>query len=301
MPGLFDASKSQSSFLESWFLYRSALSAADDANNPGAVTAVLDLSKSFKGTGNSIRIVPRRVSGSGTVSLILVRENNGSLSAVQAYTTIGTNAAVATLVESSFSDLIAGSYRVLITPSATSVWELHVATSVAGSSAEAETIVIPPQDLSLVWVPSTISLAELLVFSCSAANSLPGITALVFSQYNIQATGGFNFNHAKDLVEISFPNLVSVPSTGFLVCKNATLLTTVLLPNFLPGNGLTIDFSGCALTAASVNAILARCIANAAYVTGTVTLTGGTNAAPTGQGLTDKAALILRGVTVTTT
>ncbi len=56
MPGIYDASKPQATFLETWFLYRLAISASDDPNNPAAVAAVLDLSKSFKGVGNSIRL-----------------------------------------------------------------------------------------------------------------------------------------------------------------------------------------------------------------------------------------------------
>ena len=43
--------------------------------------------------------------------------------------------------------------------------------------------------------------------------------------------------------------------------------------------------------------ILARCVANPAYVTGSIVLGG---AAPTGQGVTDKATLIGRGVSVLT-
>jgi hypothetical protein len=62
----------------------------------------------------------------------------------------------------------------------------------------------------------------------------------------------------------------------------------------------TIDLSGNALNEASVNAILARCVASESFTAGTVNLAGGTIAAPTEQGATDKATLIDRGVDVTT-
>jgi hypothetical protein len=44
--------------------------------------------------------------------------------------------------------------------------------------------------------------------------------------------------------------------------------------------------------------VLARFVANAEFVSGTIYLSGGTNAAPTGQGLTDVTTLRARGVAV---
>jgi hypothetical protein len=103
------------------------------------------------------------------------------------------------------------------------------------------------------------------------------------------------------LASLSLPLLTAIGGTGKkLSAKNSASLTTVSIPLLVPVNGNIIDFSGCALTAASVNHILARCVA-AGITSGTVILTGGTNAAPTGQGITDKAALIAAGVTLTTT
>lgn len=60
-----------------------------------------------------------------------------------------------------------------------------------------------------------------------------------------------------------------------------------------------INLSGNAI--ANTNAILADLVPFAGGVSGgTINLSGGTNAAPTGQGITDKAALILAGWTVNT-
>ena len=72
------------------------------------------------------------------------------------------------------------------------------------------------------------------------------------------------------------------------------------MPALVPINGVSFNVQNCALTAASVNALLARFVANAAYVSGSIDLSGGTSAAPTGQGITDSATLTGRGVTVST-
>jgi hypothetical protein len=69
------------------------------------------------------------------------------------------------------------------------------------------------------------------------------------------------------------------------------------------GDPPTIDLSGAKLNQATVNSILAELSTYwaANYLSGgTLNISGGTNAAPTGQGLTDKAALISLGWTVTT-
>lgn len=106
------------------------------------------------------------------------------------------------------------------------------------------------------------------------------------------------FNGCTSLPTISLPSLVSI--NGSITAINATALTSVSFPNYLPGNGRLLTFTGCALTQASVDHILARAVANAAYVTGTINTSGGTSAAPGVQGAIDKATLQARGVTVTT-
>lgn len=133
----------------------------------------------------------------------------------------------------------------------------------------------------------------------------PNITGLVFSNLvAVDPTGlqnGFiliSVNPA--LTSVSFPSLIMVNVTGgFKVIQNP-LLTNIDLPNFAPPNGSVLDFSANALSASCVNAILARCVASASFVTGSLDLAAGTNAAPTGQGLLDVVTLTGRGVTVTT-
>ncbi len=116
--------------------------------------------------------------------------------------------------------------------------------------------------------------------------------------------GGFDFENDTTLVTLNFPNLIDIDPTntqgGFLFITGCTLLTTVTLPHFVPNNGGSYSITACALSASTVNAILAQFKAAAGFVSGSLDLSGGTSAAPTGQGITDKATLIGRGVTVTT-
>lgn len=99
------------------------------------------------------------------------------------------------------------------------------------------------------------------------------------------------------LANLSLPSLVTFGYS--LTVVNNPALTSFSAPNWIPTNGQIISFTGNALNATSVNHILARCVA-AGVTTCTIQLDGGTNAAPTGQGITDKAALITAGNTVTT-
>ena len=96
------------------------------------------------------------------------------------------------------------------------------------------------------------------------------------------------------LTSLSLPNLTS--TTSFLA--NNSGLVSVTLTNWTPVNGSTVDFYGNNLTSASVNQVLARCVANPAYVSGQVLLKGGNNGMATGQGETDTSTLVLRGVIV---
>ncbi len=113
----------------------------------------------------------------------------------------------------------------------------------------------------------------------------------------LDAGGLLDFN-SSGLVTLTLTPLVTA-SLG-IDAHACAAFTTLTMSNFLPTNGTTINFNGCALTAVSVNKILARAVANAAYISGTINTAGGTSSAPTGQGITDKATLIARGVTVLT-
>lgn len=111
---------------------------------------------------------------------------------------------------------------------------------------------------------------------------------------------GFSIVENASLTNVNLPALVSVasyPLLGFLA-SNCSSLADVSFPKYLPGNGRPQSFDGCALTQASVDHILARCVASQNYVSGTVKVNGGTSAPPSAAGLADVAILQARGVTV---
>ncbi len=113
-----------------------------------------------------------------------------------------------------------------------------------------------------------------------------------------QVSGNLAFNNTN-IVELDFPSLTDV---GNVNLSNNPLLTTVGF-----NTGTAINFSNdviltsCALSSASVNAVLAALvIANGGGWMKTVDFGGGTSHAPTGQGITDAATLTGRGATVNT-
>lgn len=129
----------------------------------------------------------------------------------------------------------------------------------------------------------------------------PALTNLMLSKLQT-VTGSLNLAGDTALASLNLPALVSAAS-AFLASLNAagcSSLANVSLPLYEPSNGRNQTFSGCALSQASVDHILARCVASAAYVSGTVNLSGGTSSAPSAAGLVDKATLQGRGVTVLT-
>lgn len=159
--------------------------------------------------------------------------------------------------------------------------------------------------------------------------SLPGV-----EQFNITAVADFNalgvtvfIGYCTDLVTISaplvtdfgtiyiyttpalqtisFPSLIASANTYLYFSYGPHLMTNlanVNLGNWIPNPTYDMDLSSAALTAASVNHILARFVAQPLWVNPlrVLNLSGGTSAAPTGQGILDKATLIGRGPSVLT-
>jgi hypothetical protein len=96
----------------------------------------------------------------------------------------------------------------------------------------------------------------------------------------------------------SAPLLVSLGAQLF--CDSCPNLTVVTIPNVIfqdGGNTITLDSD--ILNAASVNQVLARGVASAT-TSNDYELNSPGNAAPTGQGILDAAALIIAGNTVNT-
>lgn len=125
-----------------------------------------------------------------------------------------------------------------------------------------------------------------LIFGCQALQTI--------SFPNVQSTfGPWDLRGNPALVSISLPSLVTADNSGFggFNVRTCPSLTTIDVPLYFPENGDTFDGRDCALNASTVNLILARHVANPAYVSGGINLSGGTNAAPSGQGIADKATL----------
>jgi hypothetical protein len=92
------------------------------------------------------------------------------------------------------------------------------------------------------------------------------------------------------LTGFSAPSLVS----GSIDFHGCSILEDLSLPAYLPGDGSTLNFANCALSQASVDHILARCVASEDFVSGTIDLSGGTSSPPSAQGIRDWATLVVR-------
>jgi hypothetical protein len=112
-----------------------------------------------------------------------------------------------------------------------------------------------------------------------------------------------DFSNSKNIVDITC-NTNQLTSINILNCSNLTTL------NAYTNSFTSVDVSGCTdldyldlyqnhLTQISVNDILIK-LNSLSSTNGYIKLTGGTNAAPSGDGLTAKAALIVKGWNVLT-
>jgi hypothetical protein len=102
----------------------------------------------------------------------------------------------------------------------------------------------------------------------------------------------FKFLYNDSLTNITLTNMTMTGCS--FDASFCPALTTVNLPNWLPeseNQDGAVDLRSCALTAATVNHILARCVAADNFLENEVYLDGGTSASPTGQGITDKSTL----------
>lgn len=139
----------------------------------------------------------------------------------------------------------------------------------------------------------------------SALVSLPDFTALA----DIGGDLFLGLNGAANNLIMGFNNLMNVAGTINLGDNDDDVPDTATLASITGFNSLSVlrgNFycHGAALDAASVNHILAllvNCTTDGiAAWANTVWLNGGASAAPTGQGIADKATLVGRGATVLT-
>lgn len=151
---------------------------------------------------------------------------------------------------------------------------------------------------------STISLASLESISglglLSIGTSLGALTSFTVS--SLTTIGGSAELDVIDtaLTQVIIP-LQSVSSGANIIIQSNPSLIILSLGNAVFAGPVTLDLNINAFNAASVNHVLARAVASPLFTGGgSIDLSGGTNSAPTGQGITDKATLIARGIIVTT-
>lgn len=138
--------------------------------------------------------------------------------------------------------------------------------------------------------------------SLTAAGGLdfPDCDALTSVDLSALVTGTYlNFAPCALLPSLDLSALTTL--TGDMTFNDCVALTTFLIPNLVIVNGTTLNFNNCALNAASVALILARCVA-AGVTTCTIDLSGGTSAgllSLSAQGQADYATLFAAGNTIT--
>lgn len=138
---------------------------------------------------------------------------------------------------------------------------------------------------NLAWVGGSIQ-----IYGCTSIKVVD-----VHSLTNIGSD--FNVYGNTAMYELNISSLWN-PANGITASGN-TALTNVLVAGFSPVAGFPFDFSGGALYQDSVDAVLARCVANASFTSGSLNLSGGANSAPSPAGVADMITLSNRGVTVT--
>jgi len=126
---------------------------------------------------------------------------------------------------------------------------------------------------------------------------LGGDSMTTISLPSLKTVSEFDSGVNALLTTVSLPALTSIQMLAGASCN---LLTSFSMPLVIFANGpFSLDLTVCALNAASINQILARGVAS--NLNGyDFELTGGTNAAPSGQGVVDKATLIGQGNIVNT-
>lgn len=103
------------------------------------------------------------------------------------------------------------------------------------------------------------------------------------------------------LTDLDLSSLALLEDRAELTITSHPLLTTIPMDAGLVfTNTHNIDMNGNALSESMVDFILARAVAAAGFVTGSIDLSGGTNAPPSVAGAADAATLSGRGVVVTT-
>jgi hypothetical protein len=144
---------------------------------------------------------------------------------------------------------------------------------------------VPPATLLVV----TAEKIDIQVDDTDTLFSFPALTAITDTTLTISGcsdlvtvdapllasvAGDVSFGINLALTTINLPSLITC---GGFTANGCTMLTTINVPVWVPTDGTTVNFSGCALTATSVELILRRLVL-AGVLTCTIDLSGGTNA-----------------------
>lgn len=150
--------------------------------------------------------------------------------------------------------------------------------------------------ITSISFPNLIDIDPTNTYGCNLnIGWFPALTEILFPSLQVHGWG-MSIDSNPLLPSISFPSLITAEG---MAIKNCAILDTISLPLIVPSNGKNYNFSNNALLLASVDGFLARCVANAAYISGTVNISGGTNAAPTQGAGSSHDILVARGVTIT--
>jgi hypothetical protein len=147
----------------------------------------------------------------------------------------------------------------------------------------------------------SVNIGGALLASADFSNCT-GLAATILMD-NTQGSFSLNLANCSSLPEIRADTLSEVASMNVTGCAGLTGIYLPNVPNLttvtLTTMPASVVMAGAALNVASVNAVLIAADANGA-LSGTMDLSGGTSAAPTGAGITAKNNLIAKGWTVAT-
>lgn len=151
--------------------------------------------------------------------------------------------------------------------------------------------------LTSLLVPLLTRLGDGATFSALTRFKIDDCDALTEFEAPVMAmcTGSLQVSDCAVLTSLSFPLLTD---TYHVTIVDNPLLTGVNMPLWSPRNNTLNVFQGNAFTQAQVDSLLARGVANGAFVSGSLILDGGTMAVPSAQGVADAATLTGRGVLV---
>jgi hypothetical protein len=150
-------------------------------------------------------------------------------------------------------------------------------------------------------LPSFGTCTSLATFYCgSGSNSFSG-TLPSFGTCTSLAT--FYCGSGSNSFSGTLPSFGTCTSLANFHC-NSNSFSGVVSGSFSTQQSLSnLDLSGCALSVSAVDSVLADCVTSlgiSGRVACTISLAGGTNAAPDAAGLANKATLVAAGWTVTT-